>query len=31
VIAIGLIGFALDRIMLLLQKSVTWDQNAVIR
>jgi len=31
VIAIGLIGFTLDRLMLLLQKKVTWDRNAVIR
>ena len=31
VFAIGFIGFLLDRLMLLLQKSVTWDQNAVIR
>ena len=31
VITIGLIGFILDRLMLLLQKKVTWDRNAVIR
>ena len=31
VIAIGLIGFLLDRIMLMLQKSVSWDKNAVLR
>lgn len=31
VIVIGLIGFALDRLMLLLQKSVSWDKSAVIR
>ena len=31
VVAIGLIGFLLDRMMLLLQKKVTWDRNAVIR
>jgi nitrate/nitrite transport system permease protein len=31
VFAIGFIGFLLDRLMLLLQKSVTWDRNAVIR
>ncbi len=31
VFAIGLIGFFLDRLMLLLQKKVTWDRNAVIR
>jgi nitrate/nitrite transport system permease protein len=31
VIVIGLIGFALDRLMLLLQKYVSWDKSAVIR
>ena len=31
VFTIGLIGFLLDRLMLLLQKKVTWDRNAVIR
>lgn len=31
VIVIGLIGFILDRLMLLLQKSVSWDKNAVLR
>ncbi len=31
VVAIGLIGFMLDRIMLLLQKSVSWDKSALIR
>ena len=31
VITIGLIGFLLDRLMLILQKKVTWDRNAVIR
>ncbi len=31
VIAIGLIGFALDRLMLLAQKLVSWDKNAVLR
>ena len=31
VFAIGLVGFLLDRMMLLLQKKVTWDNNAVIR
>lgn len=31
VLAIGLIGFVLDRIMLTLQKWVTWDKNAIIR
>jgi len=31
VIVIGLIGFALDRIMLSLQKWVSWDKNAEIR
>ena len=31
VIMIGLIGFALDRLMLLLQKYVSWDKSAVIR
>ncbi len=31
VIAIGLIGFALDRLMLLFQKYVSWDKSAVIR
>jgi nitrate/nitrite transport system permease protein len=31
VFAIGFIGFLLDRLMLMLQKKVTWDPNAVIR
>jgi len=31
VIVIGLIGFFLDRLMLLLQRKVSWDRNAVIR
>lgn len=31
VLAIGLIGFALDRIMLILQRAVTWDKSAVLR
>ncbi len=31
VITIGLIGYLLDRLMLLLQRAVSWDKNAVIR
>jgi len=31
VIVIGLIGFALDRIMLMLQRRVSWDKNADLR
>jgi len=31
VFAIGLTGFMLDRIMLILQRKVSWDRNAVIR
>jgi len=31
VFAIGLVGFALDRGMLLLQRRVSWDRNAVLR
>ena len=31
VIVIGLIGFLLDRLMLMLQKYVSWDKTAVIR
>ncbi|MFO7593455.1 MAG: ABC transporter permease [Pseudomonadota bacterium] len=31
VLAIGLIGFLLDRGMLMLQRRVTWDRNAVLR
>jgi len=31
VFAIGLIGFLLDRIMLMLQRAVSWDKNAVLR
>jgi nitrate/nitrite transport system permease protein len=31
VIVIGLIGFLLDRAMLLLQRQVTWDKNAILR
>jgi len=31
VIVIGLIGYLLDRLMLLLQRMVSWDKSAVIR
>ncbi len=31
VITIGLIGFALDRLMLALQRRVSWDKQAVLR
>lgn len=31
VIVIGLIGFALDRVMLMLQRYVSWDKNADLR
>ena len=31
VLAIGLIGFMLDRSMLYLQRKVSWDKNAVLR
>ena len=31
VLVIGLIGFMLDRAMLLLQRSVNWDKTAVLR
>ena len=31
VFAIGLTGFMLDRVMLILQRKVSWDRNAVIR
>lgn len=31
VVCIGLIGFLLDRIMLMLQRWVTWDRSAVLR
>ncbi|MGF1547126.1 MAG: ABC transporter permease [Thiotrichales bacterium] len=31
VLVIGLVGFALDRTMLLLQRSFSWDKNAVLR
>jgi nitrate/nitrite transport system permease protein len=31
VLVIGLIGFLLDRIMLLLQRAVSWDKNAITR
>ena len=31
VFAIGLIGFLLDRFMLMLQRSVSWDRTATIR
>ncbi|TCK05928.1 nitrate/nitrite transport system permease protein [Marinobacterium mangrovicola] len=31
VLVIGLIGFLLDRIMLLLQRRVSWDKNAITR
>jgi nitrate/nitrite transport system permease protein len=30
-LTIGIIGFALDRLMLLLQKRVSWDKTAVLR
>ncbi|MGB2400296.1 MAG: ABC transporter permease [Porticoccaceae bacterium] len=31
VLAIGIIGFALDRLMLALQKAVSWDKQAILR
>ncbi|MEM7097169.1 MAG: ABC transporter permease [Pseudomonadota bacterium] len=31
VITIGLIGFALDRCMLILQRKISWDKQAVLR
>lgn len=31
VLTIGMIGFALDRLMLLIQKKVSWDKTAVLR
>lgn len=31
VIVIGLIGFLLDRIMLMLQKFFSWDKQALLR
>jgi nitrate/nitrite transport system permease protein len=31
VVVIGLIGFMLDRIMLLLQRWISWDKSAVLR
>ncbi|MBV1786698.1 ABC transporter permease [Marinobacterium sp. D7] len=31
VLVIGLIGFLLDRIMLLLQRAFSWDKNAITR
>ncbi|MDX1812224.1 MAG: ABC transporter permease, partial [Gammaproteobacteria bacterium] len=31
VFTIGLIGFMLDRMMLMLQKWVSWDKNADLR
>ena len=31
VLTIGIIGFVLDRLMLLLQKKVSWDKNAALR
>lgn len=31
IIVIGIIGFALDRGMLILQKHVSWDKNAALR
>jgi len=31
VVAIGFIGFMLDRLMLMLQKAVSWDKNALLR
>lgn len=31
VLVIGFIGFALDKLMLTLQKRVSWDKNAVLR
>ncbi|MEM6584039.1 MAG: ABC transporter permease [Pseudomonadota bacterium] len=31
VIAIGLVGFVLDRLMLILQRHFTWDKQAILR
>lgn len=31
VLVIGMIGYVLDRIMLLLQRKVSWDKNATLR
>jgi nitrate/nitrite transport system permease protein len=31
VLVIGLIGFALDRLMLALQREISWDKSAVLR
>ncbi|PPC77669.1 nitrate ABC transporter permease [Pokkaliibacter plantistimulans] len=31
VLVIGLIGFMLDRVMLLIQRAVSWDKNAITR
>ena len=31
VFAIGIIGFMLDRVMLMAQRKVSWDRNAIIR
>jgi nitrate/nitrite transport system permease protein len=31
VITIGIIGFILDRLMLALQKRVSWDKQAIFR
>jgi len=31
VLTIGFIGFLLDRLMLLAQRAVTWDKNAILR
>jgi nitrate/nitrite transport system permease protein len=31
VVVIGLLGFILDRLMLMLQRRVSWDKNADLR
>lgn len=31
VLTIGIIGFALDRLMLMLQRKVSWDKSATLR
>jgi nitrate/nitrite transport system permease protein len=31
IITIGLIGFFLDRVMLRIQRSVSWDKSATLR
>ena len=31
ILVIGFIGFALDRLMLSIQKIVNWDKSAVVR